>query len=335
MINDILSQYHNLAIKDPHHRFKSWEHCYNFYQENFKALNDSKVFDQGCLHLAFYLASWGMLRGGTFLLQKDYKVHKYFMKEVLLYPANNKYFNSINDIRIDVEAFNGMDYLIEATKSAYVNNLGVHHAVNVTDTLASKILLGIYGNAPAYDRYFINGAKMFGISTQFNEKSLKELAVFFNTFSTEFNDSINDFSKDGVRYTPMKVIDMFFWQIGFMSANKATFKDELEQVKSLAKEYCSSNKITINHVKTHRISNFGQTDAIRNYITKQLLIAKEHGHKFYDIRSGDIHKDLGLENRMPSVCHAMESLDMFQNVKVIHNTPSGKSSTKVIRYFLN
>jgi hypothetical protein len=56
-------------------------------------------------------------------------------------------------------------------------------------------------------------------------------------------------------------------------------------------------------------------------------------NEFIDIRSGDIHKVMGLQNRMPAVCNAMESLGVFR-YSIIKDTPSGKSSTKVIRYYL-
>jgi len=39
--------------------------------------------DHLCLHLAFYLASWGMYRGSSKLLQKDYKVHATSVKELM------------------------------------------------------------------------------------------------------------------------------------------------------------------------------------------------------------------------------------------------------------
>ena len=39
------------------------------------------------LQLAFYLASWGMYRGSSFLLQKDYRVHIPVVREIL----RNKY----------------------------------------------------------------------------------------------------------------------------------------------------------------------------------------------------------------------------------------------------
>jgi hypothetical protein len=46
-------------------------------------------YDYLSLQLSFYLASWGMYRGSSFLLQKDYKVHIPAVKELL----NEKYDN--------------------------------------------------------------------------------------------------------------------------------------------------------------------------------------------------------------------------------------------------
>lgn len=52
-----------------------------------------------------------------------------------------------------------------------------------------------------------------------------------------------------------------------------------------------------------------------------------------DLRSGTIHNELNLKNSMPSVCNAMTTLGNFK-YEIIFDTPSGKSSTKVVRYFL-
>lgn len=59
---------------DEHGRYMSWRHCYNAYKEC-RGMLDDKTIDYLSLHLAFYLASWGMYRGSSFLLQKDYRVH--------------------------------------------------------------------------------------------------------------------------------------------------------------------------------------------------------------------------------------------------------------------
>lgn len=72
MIRSATNFYHE-AKRDENGRYRSWEHCYsNFYHARGK---DNADLDYLSLQLAFYLASWGMYRGSSFLLQKDYKVH--------------------------------------------------------------------------------------------------------------------------------------------------------------------------------------------------------------------------------------------------------------------
>lgn len=61
MIRKLISDSFHETIQDPHHRFKSWEHCYRFFQENQERLDDEQVLDLACLHLAFYLETWNML----------------------------------------------------------------------------------------------------------------------------------------------------------------------------------------------------------------------------------------------------------------------------------
>ncbi len=65
---ETVQKYIQPATSDYNHRFKSWEHCYKaFLRENNP--------DTLALNLAFYLASWGMYRGSSGLLWKDYKIH--------------------------------------------------------------------------------------------------------------------------------------------------------------------------------------------------------------------------------------------------------------------
>lgn len=49
--------------------------------------------------------------------------------------------------------------------------------------------------------------------------------------------------------------------------------------------------------------------------------------------SGEIHKAMGLKNKMPSVCNAMYQA-MDPGDVVVQTTPSGKSSTIQICYQL-
>lgn len=67
----------------------------------------------------------------------------------------------------------------------------------------------------------------------------------------------------------------------------------------------------------------------------QDLFKKERslGNRTMVLVSGDIHKDMGLNQRMPTVCDAMYSL-MQSSDRVLQTTPSGKSSTIKIEYRL-
>ncbi len=81
LIIDSATAFYNELRKDQYGRYHSWEHCY-------KCFNDARHvrkpdYDYLSLHLAFYLASWGMYRGSSFLLQKDYKVHIPIVNELL------------------------------------------------------------------------------------------------------------------------------------------------------------------------------------------------------------------------------------------------------------
>src|SRR5260370_16773812 len=74
--SDVLEFYDEMQ-QTQHHRYRSWEHCYQFFSAN------PTDIDLASLHLAFYLASWGMYRGSSFLLQKDYQVHRPVVEEVM------------------------------------------------------------------------------------------------------------------------------------------------------------------------------------------------------------------------------------------------------------
>jgi hypothetical protein len=61
--------------------------------------------------------------------------------------------------------------------------------------------------------------------------------------------------------------------------------------------------------------------------------AKLRGEDYIDLVSGDIHKQMGMKNRMPQICRIMYE-KMMPGDEVLHTTPSGYSSTIKIRYDL-
>ena len=74
-------------------------------------------------------------------------------------------------------------------------------------------------------------------------------------------------------------------------------------------------------------------EVARNHIREALLKAKESGVKHVDIVSGDIHRQLGWVQRMPSVCGAMKSISGYK-CDILCSPPSGMGATLKIRYHL-
>jgi hypothetical protein len=72
---------------------------------------------------------------------------------------------------------------------------------------------------------------------------------------------------------------------------------------------------------------------IYNYICDALKKAKLDGKMSIQIKSGDLHKALGLKNRMPMVCNAMKRTGIYR-YKILQQTDSGFSSTLLIEYYL-
>lgn len=152
--------FYKTLSEDSNGRFRSWEYCYKCFHD--ARNNPDADVDYLCLHLAFYLASWGMYRGSSFLLQKDYKVHKKVVKEILKPQYDCLFGIKCSKFR-DEEVFNLMMELYRFIENYYgevrdsVKEVDVKS--NPSSVLVTKVLMGTLGCVPAYDRYFIEGVK--------------------------------------------------------------------------------------------------------------------------------------------------------------------------------
>ncbi len=71
--NDIAEIINAFETKhDPTGRYASFDYCYNYFHPSNN--NDlKKDMEKSCISLGFYLASWGMFRGSSFILEKSSK----------------------------------------------------------------------------------------------------------------------------------------------------------------------------------------------------------------------------------------------------------------------
>ena len=201
---------YNGIATDPNHRYLSWEYCHEAFKQH-RQKQDEAAIDYLCLHLAWYLASWGMLRN-SFLMQKDYKIHAAVVK--LIYQPE---WGSLWDITADKMAqewyADRIMKLCEAITEAYVTS----GAGIPTETLLTKILLGTIGCAPAYDRYFKKALSITGAASQScSARSLMALGKLYIDRKDEF-EALRRHCSDRVEYPAAKVIDMCFFEYGFQN----------------------------------------------------------------------------------------------------------------------
>ena len=207
-----LSSFLSQIEKDKSHRFTSWEHCYQAFQTE----TDKELLT---LHLAFYLASWGMYRGSSGLLQKNHTIHRETVNIILKY----KYLQCSQNKEIGLNDLEDIINLINELKKHYLSITYIkdneEKNINPTDTLISKVILGSLGCLPAMDRYFINGVKdknetFFTLS----KPSLSKLFLYINQkqVKTEIESLQQEILESRKMYYPtMKIIDMYFWQLGY------------------------------------------------------------------------------------------------------------------------
>src|SRR5277367_3755009 len=80
-----------------------------------------------------------------------------------------------------------------------------------------------------------------------------------------------------------------------------------------------------------------QADEIRSFAGRRwVATAKEHGSEAFTIVSGEVHRDMGLRDRMPNVCSALGSKAFLETNGLTllkrEGPPSGKSSTVRFTY---
>ena len=92
-------------------RSHSWEHCYRVFRD--ARTDPSPDYDYLSLHLAFYLASWGMYRGSCFIFHKDYKVHTPIVEKVLKPEYDCLFGLACTDVRNRAVSMGGSNEFVE------------------------------------------------------------------------------------------------------------------------------------------------------------------------------------------------------------------------------
>lgn len=197
-----------LGAREPTARYASFDYCFNhFHRRRGELTTPGGGLELSCLHLAFYLASWGMLRGSSVRLQRSVK---HYAPVVEVVEATDP------DLwRLDADRYSedSIELVLETARqirSAFPEG--------ASDILVSKIMLGVFGCVPAFDSYFKKG---FRVST-FGKKALRRVGEFYaenqavidahRVHTLDFETG----AETDVLYTCAKMIDMAFFVEGAM-----------------------------------------------------------------------------------------------------------------------
>jgi hypothetical protein len=206
-IQEIVKNYYEQM--NPEHRYTSFDYCYNY----FKTTSDlTKDMEKSCHQLGFYLASWGMYRGKSFLLQKSVKIFEPIIHYISTLTDSDRKIDADN---YDLERMEKIQEIYSEIKSKLIYN-------DETElTLITKILLGVFGFIPAFDNYFCKAFRVISNGDcgfrRLNNNSLSVIKKFYNGNKAVIDAlSENIFTidyetgqKTEIKYPKAKIIDMY------------------------------------------------------------------------------------------------------------------------------
>lgn len=209
LFKSVIERYEDKKDEDRSHRYWSWDHCYQAFHS--KLDDDTKA-----LHLANYLASWGMNRGSGGLLQKDYRVH---LKAIEI--LSNAKYSAIDCCEPNDISGDKIKLLLEIQSelSKHYSSIGFERmgdqlSISATDILISKILLGTLSCTPAYDEFLKLGLKVSSLKNRgFSKKGFESLLSWVSR--VEIQKLRNDLPEKARNLPLMKLVDVYFWSLGY------------------------------------------------------------------------------------------------------------------------
>lgn len=204
--------------RDPNGRYASFDYCFNHFQSfresgHLAALAEGPHLVESCLHLGFFLASWGMLRGSTRLLWKSARFLGDVVRVIAETPVDVW---EIDAHRYDDDSIDELVRLGDRIRGAVRDK--DDPTDRPSDILVTKIMLGVFGSTPAFDTTFVLGSRL----RTFGPPALRDLSTFYEAKKDAIESvrkklSTFDFltgEPTGRPYTRAKVIDMVFWVEG-------------------------------------------------------------------------------------------------------------------------
>jgi hypothetical protein len=202
-IEQNIQEYTSSQGTQPLERYASFDYCFNYFQsfrDKPDELASERYMQESCLQLGFYLASWGMYRKG-FLRTRSMKIYEPLIQQIA--SADRALWD------IDAHCYTSLNIDLIFEFGGKIRSSLFSKSSNI---LVTKIMLGVFGNIPAFDTYFTKG---FGSS--FTRRALDKVGKFYIANASLIDKHrlpTFDFSTGQLTnrlYTRAKVIDMLFF----------------------------------------------------------------------------------------------------------------------------
>ena len=193
---------------------------YAWYDLNEAFANESFFTDQKAKDLFIYLANWGMVARGSFLMKHTWRI----LKSVIEILQKSEY-KELRNPEIETIEKN-IDLIIQLRDEIGKSLKTYHENKTVSYTLISKILLGTLGCIVAYDRNVKQTLSESEIAfPYFNKKSISALCEYYIQNKTDFENLRKKVENlTNKECPPFKLLDLVLW-----SAASANNGDESEE----------------------------------------------------------------------------------------------------------
>jgi hypothetical protein len=199
----------------PEARYASFDYCFNHFQSfrergRITDIAAPENFLLSCLHLGFYLASWGMLRASSELPKRSLRQFEPVIELIAGMPPDlweidaNRYSEDVCATLVAVA--DDIEKALRYPDGAWP-----------TRTLATKIMLGVFGSVPAFDSRVTKGLRRTGRTGRFGVRALRDIGRFY-VDHREVIDGHRESTLDVTTglptqrlYTRAKVIDQIFF----------------------------------------------------------------------------------------------------------------------------
>lgn len=205
-----------LCRRSPAARYASFDYCFNYFQDARDAEENAGLaggdrLELSCLHLGFYLASWGMMRGSSGLHDRSLHGLAPVVQVIADEPPATW--------ELDLPGYSETGIAAVLALGDRIRNA---YPFAASPGLVTKTMLGVFGCIPAFDRFFRLG---FGRAV-LDRATLTKISDFYTANKIALHAAsvrTLDFAtgQDTRRcYTQAKIIDMIFFQEGYKRAGK-------------------------------------------------------------------------------------------------------------------